>query len=107
MAFTIDGEKHLIQGPLVPWLGASVLQRIGVVLPKLPTPLADGLVGHRDTALEQDLLHVAVTQVKAIVEPDAVADDLGREAVMLVAIGGWCIHMTSIAHRAGARQVAQ
>src|SRR5215475_4411690 len=30
MAFTIDGEKHLIKMPLVTWLGAAMLQPIGV-----------------------------------------------------------------------------
>jgi hypothetical protein len=65
MAPAIDGQKDLIQVPLVTWLGASVLQLIGVRLPKLQTPLADGLVGHRDAALEQDLLHVAVAQREA------------------------------------------
>jgi hypothetical protein len=91
MAFTIDGEKHLIKVPLVPWLGASVLQLIGVVLPKLQTPLADGLMGHVDAALEQDLLHVTVAQREAIIQPDAMADDFAGEAVIFVALGvsGW------------------
>jgi hypothetical protein len=31
--------------PFVPCLGASVLQLIGIILPKLPTPLADGFMG--------------------------------------------------------------
>jgi hypothetical protein len=60
MACTIDGEKHLIKVPLIPWLGASTLQLIGVLLPKLQTPLADGFVRHIDAALTQELLHVAV-----------------------------------------------
>ena len=91
MAFTIDGEKHLIEVPLVPWLGASTLQLISVVLPKLQTPLADGLVGHVDAALEQQFLHVAVTQREAIVEPDPMADDLYGETVIFVAfrVSGW------------------
>ena len=62
MALAMDGQKDLVQMPLVTWLGASVLQLIGVLLPKLQTPLADGLMGHVDTALEEELLHVAVTQ---------------------------------------------
>src|SRR5262249_7745627 len=91
MAFTIDGEKHLIQMPLVPWLGASTLQLIRVVLPKLQTPLADSLVRHVDAALEQEFLHVAITQREALVGPGAMADDVGGEAVILVAFGvrGW------------------
>jgi hypothetical protein len=60
MALPVDRQEHLIQVPLIPWLGASVLQLIRVVLPKLPTPLADGLMGHVDATLAQDLLYVAV-----------------------------------------------
>src|SRR5262249_16213494 len=91
MALAINGQKDLIQVPLVTWLGSSVLQLIGIRLPKLQTPLADGLVGHRDAALEQDFLHVAVAQREAIIEPDAMADDLAGETMVLVAFGisGW------------------
>src|SRR5215467_6555666 len=91
MALPVDGQEHLIQVPLVPWLGASVLQLIRVVLPKLQTPLADGLMGHVDATLAQDLLYVAVAQREAIIEPDTMADDLAGEAMVLVAfrISGW------------------
>src|SRR5262249_5712815 len=77
--------------PFVAWLGASTLQPIGVILPKLETPLADGLMGHVDAALEQEFLHVAVAQREAIIEPDAIADDLSGKAVVFVAFGvsGW------------------
>jgi hypothetical protein len=37
MALAIDGQEDFIKVPLVPWLGASTLQLIGVVLPKLQT----------------------------------------------------------------------
>src|SRR5438132_9473497 len=92
MAFTIDGEKHLIKVPLVPWLGASTLQLIRVVLPKFQTPLADGFMSDVDPAFEQQFLHVAVTQREAIIEPDAMADDLAGTAVIFVAlrVSRWC-----------------
>jgi hypothetical protein len=64
------------------------LQLIGIILPKLETPLADGLMGHVDAALEQEFLHVAVAQREAIIQPDAMADDLPGEAVVFVAFGG-------------------
>src|SRR5262245_48927721 len=67
MALTIDGQKDLIEVPLVPGLGTSTLQLIGVVLPKFQTPLADGFMRDVDPALEQDLLHVAVAQREAII----------------------------------------
>ena len=68
-----------------------MLQPIRVVLPKLQTPLADGFMGDVDTALEQDLLHIAITQGEAVVEPDAMADDFAGKAVIFVALGvsGW------------------
>ncbi len=81
MAFAIDREKHLIEMPFVPWLGASTLQLIGVVLPKLQTPLANGFMSDVDTAFTEELLHVTVAQGEAIIQPDAMADDLTREAV--------------------------
>src|SRR5262245_8111608 len=91
MALTMNREKYLIQVPLVSWLRASMLQLIRVVLPKLQTPLADGLMGDVDAALEQEFLHVAVAQREAIIQPDAMANDLPGEAVVLVALGvsGW------------------
>ena len=91
MALPVDGQKDLIQVPLVTWPGSSVLQLIGVCLSKLEAPLADGLVGHIDAALKQEFLHITVAQREAIREPDAMANDLPREAVVLVACGvsGW------------------
>ena len=48
-------------------------------------------MGDVDPALEQELLHVAITQGEAVVEPDAMADDLAGTAVVYVALGvsGW------------------
>jgi hypothetical protein len=74
--------------PFVARLRTPPSQPIGAVLPKLPTPLADGFVGHRDAAFEQEFFHVAVAQGEAIVEPDPVADDFAREAVVLVSFAG-------------------
>src|SRR4029450_7919035 len=74
--------------PFVACVGASTLQPIRVVLPKLQTPLADGLMGHVDAALEQEFLHVAVAQREAIIQPDAMANDFPRAALVLVAFGG-------------------
>jgi hypothetical protein len=76
-------RKDYFQVPLVPWLGASTLQLIRIVLPKFQTPLTDGFMGDVDPAFKQQLLHVAVTQREAIREPDAMADDLAGKAVIL------------------------
>jgi hypothetical protein len=87
MALTIDRQKHLIQMPLVARSRPSAPEPIGIVLPELQTPLADGFIGDADAAFEQHLLHIAVAQGEAIVEPDAVANNLAWKAMMFVALG--------------------
>jgi site-specific DNA recombinase len=84
-------RKDYFQMPFVAWLGASTLQPICVVLPELQTPLTDGLVRHIDTAFKHHLFDVAIAQGEAVIEPDAMADDLAGKAVILVAggISGW------------------
>src|SRR2546428_6377357 len=91
MAFVIDREKPLIEMPFIARARAAALQLIGIILPTLATPLADGLVGHRDAVFEQEFLHVAVAEREAIIQPDAMADDLAGEAVVLGAfrVSGW------------------
>ena len=94
MTLAMNGQKDFIEVPFVSWLGASTLQPIRVVLPKLQTPLADGFMGDVHPAFEQQFLHVAVAQREAIIEPDAMADDLTGEAVVLVAfrVSGWRLY---------------
>src|SRR5262245_62220690 len=87
MAFAINRQKHFIQVPFVAWLGASTLQPIRVVLPKLQTPLPDGLMSDVDTAFAQQFLHVTIAQREAVIEPDPMADDLAGKAVIFVALG--------------------
>jgi len=48
MPFTINGQKHLIEMPFIPGLRATAPQAIGIILPKLPTPLTDSFMGHSD-----------------------------------------------------------
>jgi hypothetical protein len=81
MTLPINGPKHFVQVPLVPWLGASTLQPIRILLPKLQTPLTDGFVRHINAAFKQELLHVTVAEGEAVVEPDTMADDLAGKTV--------------------------
>src|SRR5215510_3060058 len=92
MPLTIDCQEDLVQMPFVARLRTPPSQPLGVVLPKLPTPFADGFVGHRDATFEQELFHIAVAQSEAIVEPDSVADDFSWKAVVFLTVGvasGW------------------
>jgi hypothetical protein len=72
------------QMPLVPRPGVPPTQLIRIGLPKLAAPLPNGFVGHDHPAYEQQLFHIAVAQAKAEVQPHTVADDFGREAMVLV-----------------------
>ena len=60
MALTVHGQKHFIQVPCIPRLRATTTQPIGVVLPKLPTPLTNSFVGYSNATFEQEFLHVTV-----------------------------------------------
>src|SRR5262249_10475074 len=51
---------------------------------ELATPQPNGLVADLDTSLGEQLFDVAMAQVEAEVQPDGVADYLGREAMAMV-----------------------
>ena len=98
----IDREKHLITVPLVAWLGAPALQLIGILLAKCATPLADGLIGRDHPTNKEKFLHIAVAEAELIIQPDPMADNLGRKAAVLVTVGlGWSIHAASMPHCKG------
>jgi hypothetical protein len=80
---------------------------IRILLPKLAAPFADRLVGDNHPTGEQEFFHIAIAQVKPEIEPNGVANDLDREAVVLIAVAGWCVHAPSMAYQASARQAAQ
>jgi hypothetical protein len=64
------------------------MELMGIRLTDLAVPLPKRFVGHCDAACTQQLLNISVAEAKAEIQPDAVADELGREAVMLGAISG-------------------
>src|SRR5205809_1075804 len=54
-----------------------------------PAPVPDALVGHDHAALGQDQLDVPQTEAEYMIQPDRVADDLGREAMPRIGGGLW------------------
>src|SRR3954469_1862229 len=67
-----------------PWPAPGSLRRIWLAserLTELPGPLPHGLVAHDDAASGQHLLDYAQAEREPEIQPDCVADDLGREAV--------------------------
>ena len=106
MPLAVDGEKDLIEMPFITRLWAAPPQLVGILLAKFPTPLADGLIGHDDPMSEQELFHVTIAETDPEIQPDTVADDLGRKAVILIAVDRWCVHAPSMSHRVSTGQVA-
>jgi hypothetical protein len=86
MPRAINREEHPVQVPLVAGSGTPAPELIGIGLPELQASLPNGLRGHDNPTGEQELFHIAVAQTEAKVEPDAMANDLGWEAVVLVTV---------------------
>ena len=99
VALAMDGQKDLIQVPLVSRSGTPTAQLIGIGLPELSAPIAHRFIGQDDATCGHQLFDIPVAQAKAKVQPHTVADDLGREPMALIQIGWWwCIHAASMAY---------
>jgi hypothetical protein len=55
-----------------------------VLAPLQQLPMTEGLVGQHDSALSQQLFDITIAERESIVEPDRVADNLGRKSLALV-----------------------
>ncbi len=99
MPLTVNGEKHLIEVPLVTGSGPPMPECIRIGLTELSAPLPDGFIGHGNPPGEQEFFDIAVAETEAEVQPDAVADDLVWKTVILVAVvGSWCLYAASMPH---------
>ena len=81
----LDRHEQLIQIPGVAHSPASAPQPPRVVGSEGLAPLPDRLAVDGDPAFGEKILDIAKAEPKAMVEPDRVTDDLGREAVAVVA----------------------
>jgi hypothetical protein len=103
-AGTSAGEAHLSPVPLIAWPGVPPTPLLGLLLPDCHPPLPDGLVGHEEATGKPPRLDLAVAEPAADVQPDAVTDDLSRQAVLVIG-SGWRgrLHRRSINLSAGMR----
>src|SRR4051794_36275136 len=94
----LAGNLHLnlVQAPLVSGTGEPAPDLVGKRLAELARPLPDRLVADADAAGRQKLIHHAQAQREAEVEPDRVADDLGRKAIAGVAGAGGRCHLVRL-----------
>jgi hypothetical protein len=80
----VDRQKYFIQVLLITGQRTPTQQLIGVRLAKLAAPFADDLVRHNHPTDEPQLRYTPLAEAEPVLQPDAVADDLRREAVVLV-----------------------
>jgi hypothetical protein len=60
--------------------------QFGIRLAELAAPMADRLGGHDHATDGRPLLGNPATEAEPLVQPHAMADDLGREAVVLMSL---------------------
>jgi hypothetical protein len=83
-----DHDGDLIEVPFVASPGQPAPDLVGERLAELPGPPPHGLVAHGDAAGGQHPLDHAQAEREPEVQPDRVADDLGRETMAGVAGAG-------------------
>jgi hypothetical protein len=98
VALVMDGEKDLIEMPFVTGLRTPMAELIGILLAEFATPFPNRFVRDDDATGEQQLFDVPVAEAEAEVQPDAMVDDLHREAVVLIVVRRECAHTPSMAH---------
>ena len=74
----------------------SPLEPTSILRAEFQTPLPDALVGDNDPPLCQEIFDISEAQAEAVIEPDGVTDDFGRETVSAV-VGGMPVHLPSLA----------
>ena len=82
---TLDRDEHLIEMPGVshPTAAAPPPPRVDRTEPLAPRP--NRLVGDHHASLREEIFGIAETKTEPMVEPDRVADDVGRESISVIA----------------------
>ena len=81
LALTVDRHDDFIQEPRISESTLSALQLPSVVGAEFPAPLPTGFVRHDDASFGQQILNIPEALAVSVVEPDGMADDVGRTAM--------------------------
>ena len=73
-----------------------MFQTPDIVETKLRAPPANGLIGHDDPPLGEQIFDISEADTESVVEPDRMTDDFGWIAVTVVA-GSCAFHDVSVA----------
>jgi len=96
MPYLVNRDAHFIQVPRITWPGTPATEGMRIGLAKLAASLADGFVRYDHATDQQEFFPIAVAEREAEIQPDGMADDLPREAMMFIGIGwDWGRHGNS------------
>jgi len=84
LRLAIDREIDFIEMPAISRARCPGPQPLGIGSAKLVRPIANGFVSHDNPAFGHHLFDISVAQAEAKIQPDAVADDLGREPATVI-----------------------
>jgi hypothetical protein len=77
----VDRERHFVQVPLFATSRMAPTKLACQQRAELAAPQPDGLLADLDAPFGEQFLDIAVAEQEAVVQPDRVSDDLGRETV--------------------------
>ena len=72
-------HDHFVQVPATGWLGPGTAKVLSKEPAKLERPAADSLVADVDPSLSQHFLYIPKAQGEPEIEPNRLADDVGRK----------------------------
>jgi hypothetical protein len=84
MRFAGDPHHHFVQMPAVAWPRATPAQPSGDQRSELQHPTSHRFVGEVEPTLGEQILHVAVAQREAEIEPNRVLDNRRWKAVAAI-----------------------
>ena len=94
MLLAIDFDEDFVDVQSIAIASVFSLQPSCVQSSEFDTPKADRLAANGDASLRQQIFSISVAQIKAIVEPDSVGNDVRWKSVTLIGIHGQILHMT-------------
>jgi len=85
LVFPLNGDKDFIQIPGIPQPPLSFFELPRILRPKLPAPLPNGLIGHRDAPCGQSFFDLTKAETESMGEPHGVANNFRGKPVTWVA----------------------
>ena len=83
----LDPDEHLVHVPLDPGSWSAASQAVCERLAKLLAPPTNRLIRDDSAAFSQKHLNIPQNEAEHMIQPDRMADDLGRKAMAVVRIG--------------------